>query len=84
MDTPGIGGDGQVCKYAEQYLSKSYGFIYVINSANAGGVQKGRVSWAFLAQLFVVVVVVLVLLLLFIFYYCELMKSNTQRFFVKV
>lgn len=44
VDTPGIGGDGQVCKYAEQYLSKSYGFIYVINSANAGGVQRGRVK----------------------------------------
>ena len=32
-------------KYAERYLSKSYGFIYVVNSANAGGVQKGRVRF---------------------------------------
>ena len=44
VDTPGIGGDGHMCRYAEQYLTKSYGFIYVVNSANAGGVQKGRVS----------------------------------------
>ena len=44
VDTPGIGGGGKMSKYAERYLAKSYGFIYVINSANAGGVQKGRVS----------------------------------------
>ncbi|XP_045166452.2 uncharacterized protein LOC123529922 [Mercenaria mercenaria] len=44
VDTPGIGGGGNMAKYAEKYLSKSYGFIYVINSANAGGVQKGRLQ----------------------------------------
>ena len=27
-----------------QYLPKAFAFIYVINSANAGGVQKDRVS----------------------------------------
>ena len=27
-----------------QYLSEAFAFIYVINSANAGGVQKNRVS----------------------------------------
>ena len=43
VDTPGIGGGGKMSKYAERYLAKSYGFIYVVNSANAGGVQKGRV-----------------------------------------
>ena len=43
VDTPGIGGSAKMSKYAERYLSKSYGFIYVVNSANAGGVQKGRV-----------------------------------------
>ena len=46
VDTPGIGSGGKMVKYTEHYLSKSYGFIYVINSANAGGVQKGRVSQA--------------------------------------
>ena len=44
VDTPGIGGGGKLSKYAERYLSRSYGLIYVINSANAGGVQKGRVG----------------------------------------
>ena len=27
-----------------EYLPQAFGFIYVINSANAGGVQKDRVS----------------------------------------
>ena len=49
MDTPGIGGGGKMSKYAERYLAKSYGFIYVINSANAGGVQKGRVTMPLIA-----------------------------------
>lgn len=44
VDTPGIGGGAKMSKYAERYLSKSYGFIYVVNSANAGGVQKGRLQ----------------------------------------
>ncbi|KAH3892636.1 uncharacterized protein LOC127858136 [Dreissena polymorpha] len=44
VDTPGIGGGSKVGKHVERYLSKSYGFIYVVNSANAGGVQKGRLQ----------------------------------------
>lgn len=44
VDTPGIGGSGNMAKLAEKYLSKSYGFIYVVNSANAGGVQKDRLQ----------------------------------------
>lgn len=28
----------------KQYLPNAFAFIYVINSANAGGVQKDRVS----------------------------------------
>ncbi|WAR25554.1 STY46-like protein [Mya arenaria] len=42
VDTPGIGSGGKMSHYVEKYLAKSYGFIYVVNSANAGGVQKGR------------------------------------------
>ena len=49
VDTPGIGGGGKMSKYAERYLAKSYGFIYVINSANAGGVRKGRVTMPLIA-----------------------------------
>ncbi|KAH3892571.1 hypothetical protein DPMN_016690 [Dreissena polymorpha] len=37
-------GGAKVGKHIERYLSKSYGFIFVVNSANAGGVQQGRHS----------------------------------------
>lgn len=43
MDSPGIGESGAM-HYVDRYLGKSFGFIYVINSANAGGIQKGRVG----------------------------------------
>ncbi|KAK3610638.1 hypothetical protein CHS0354_009103 [Potamilus streckersoni] len=44
VDTPGIGGAGKMMKYVGRYLEKSFGSIYVINSTNAGGVQKGRLQ----------------------------------------
>ena len=31
-------------KMVVQYLPKAFAFVYVINSANAGGIQKDRVS----------------------------------------
>jgi hypothetical protein len=43
VDTPGF-GDNQMHKSLKKYLTKSCGFIYVVNTANAGGVQRGRVS----------------------------------------
>ncbi|OWF42780.1 tyrosine-protein kinase Fer-like [Mizuhopecten yessoensis] len=42
VDTPGIGEKRQMTKLVERYLTKSFGFIYILNTANAGGVQKGR------------------------------------------
>ncbi|XP_060075713.1 uncharacterized protein LOC132555383 [Ylistrum balloti] len=42
VDTPGIGERRQMTKLVEKYLTKSFGFIYILNTANAGGVQKGR------------------------------------------
>jgi hypothetical protein len=47
VDTPGF-GDNRMHKSLEKYLTKSCGFIYVVNTANAGGVQRGRVSVVFL------------------------------------
>ncbi|XP_069125049.1 uncharacterized protein [Argopecten irradians] len=44
VDTPGIGASRQLSKSVERFLSKSFGFIYIINSSNAGGVQKGRLK----------------------------------------
>lgn len=43
VDTPGVGENRQMTKLIEKYLSKSFGFIYIVNSSNAGGVQGGRV-----------------------------------------
>lgn len=43
IDTPGF-GDNQIHKSLKKYLSKSCGFIYVVNTANAGGVQRGRLK----------------------------------------
>ncbi|XP_033744460.1 uncharacterized protein LOC117330353 [Pecten maximus] len=42
VDTPGIGERRQMTKLVERYLTKSFGFIYILNTANAGGIQKGR------------------------------------------
>ena len=46
VDTPGF-GDNQMHKSLKKYLTKSCGFIYVVNTANAGGVQRGRVGVVF-------------------------------------
>ncbi|CAC5409764.1 unnamed protein product [Mytilus coruscus] len=43
IDTPGF-GEIQMHKSLQKYLSKSCGFIYVVNTSNAGGVQKGRLK----------------------------------------
>lgn len=44
VDTPGIGESKTLVKHVSRYLEKSFGFIYVVNSSNAGGVHEGRVS----------------------------------------
>ena len=44
VDSPGIGESDIMDEIVKQYLPEAFAFIYVINSANAGGVQKDRVS----------------------------------------
>ncbi|CAI9728026.1 Dual specificity kinase shkA [Octopus vulgaris] len=44
VDTPGIGENKEMISYLASYMSKAFGFIYVINAASAGGVQKDRLS----------------------------------------
>ena len=44
VDSPGIGESEQMTRLVTEYMPKAFGFIYVINSSNAGGVQPGRVS----------------------------------------
>lgn len=45
IDTPGIGTSKEMTERIQQYLANAFGCIYVINSASAGGVQKGRVRY---------------------------------------
>jgi len=44
IDSPGIGESEIMDRIVTQYLPQAFAFIYVINSVNAGGVQKDRVS----------------------------------------
>jgi len=44
IDSPGIGESDIIDEIVMQYLPQAFAFIYVINSVNAGGVQKDRVS----------------------------------------
>ena len=44
IDSPGVGESEVMDEVVTEYLPQAFGFIYVINSANAGGVQKDRVS----------------------------------------
>ena len=44
IDSPGVGESAIMDEIVKQYLPQAFAFIYVINSANRGGVQKDRVS----------------------------------------
>ncbi|KAL9963750.1 hypothetical protein ACROYT_G027284 [Oculina patagonica] len=44
IDSPGIGECKIMDEIVTQYLPQAFAFIYVINSANAGGVQKDRLE----------------------------------------
>ena len=44
IDSPGVGESDEMDKMVVQYLPRAFAFVYVINSANAGGIQKDRVS----------------------------------------
>ena len=44
VDSPGVGESEIMDDIVVNYLPNAFSFIYVINSGNAGGVQKDRVS----------------------------------------
>lgn len=44
MDTPGIGGSGEVTKKLMDYLPSAVSFVFVINVGSAGGLQTDRVN----------------------------------------
>ena len=52
IDNPGVGESDEMDKMVVQYLPRAFAFVYVINSANAGGIQKERVSILILFSLF--------------------------------
>ncbi|XP_062577861.1 uncharacterized protein LOC134239723 isoform X2 [Saccostrea cucullata] len=43
VDAPGIGGSGKVSQKLMEYLPNAVSFIFVINIASAGGMQRDRV-----------------------------------------
>ena len=44
IDSPGVGESEIMDEIVTEYLPRAFAFIYTINSPNAGGVQKDRVS----------------------------------------
>ena len=44
VDSPGVGESDIMDDIVVNYLPNAFAFIYVINSSNAGGVQRDRVS----------------------------------------
>ncbi|XP_045157887.1 dual serine/threonine and tyrosine protein kinase-like [Mercenaria mercenaria] len=42
VDTPGVGESDEISKRLFEYLPNAVAFIYVINSANSGGIQEDR------------------------------------------
>ncbi|VDI21686.1 Hypothetical predicted protein [Mytilus galloprovincialis] len=44
VDTPGIGENRLFIQRLQEYMKHSFGFIYIIDSAQAAGLQKGRLS----------------------------------------
>lgn len=44
VDTPGVGGSGEVTPRLIEYLPNAVSFIFVISVNNAGGMQKDRVN----------------------------------------
>lgn len=43
VDSPGVGESGIMDDIVKEYLPEAFTFIYVINSVNAGGIQRDRV-----------------------------------------
>ncbi|KAI8488737.1 hypothetical protein Bbelb_335200 [Branchiostoma belcheri] len=44
VDSPGVGENEQLTEMVKKYLPNAFAFMYIINSANAGGVQPDRLG----------------------------------------
>ena len=45
VDSPGVGEDDELTKLVQEYIPLASGFIYVINTPNAGGINEDRVCF---------------------------------------
>ena len=45
VDTPGIGGTGEVTDKLIEYLHNAVSFVFVVDVSSAGGMQKDRVRF---------------------------------------
>lgn len=52
VDTPGIGGSGEVTNKLMDYLPNAVSFVFVINVVSAGGMQRDRVNIYCLPKLY--------------------------------
>lgn len=43
VDSPGVGDSNTLSRQLELYMARAFGFIYVINVSNAGGIHRDRV-----------------------------------------
>lgn len=44
VDSPGVGESRKLSRQLELYMSRAFGFIYVINISNAGGIHRDRLG----------------------------------------
>ena len=44
MDTPGVGENDAMTSLVKEMMPKAVGFIYVINTQKAGGIQPNEVN----------------------------------------
>lgn len=45
VDSPGVGESRKLSRQLESYMTRAFGFIYVLNISNAGGIHRDRVSY---------------------------------------
>lgn len=68
VDTPGIGGSGEVTEKLLEYIPNAVAFIFVIDVSSAGGLQRDRVNlnWIYINIRFLSLRKTLILYIIFI------------------
>lgn len=78
IDSPGVGESDIMDEIVTEYLPRAFAFIYTINSSNAGGVQKDRVSDN-LVKLKVIYTIIVTICLLYIHHRWNCCNSNDKE-----